>query len=271
MMPMSDNTLYDTPALFGQHMSEDDQRIFTAFYRELFAGYAMRTVHDCTIGAGGTTLPLAKLGYAVSGSDLNENLLNRAKVNFADAGFSPHLFSADLRNFGDALPGKVDCVLSTGNSLPHVDLNGFGDFLRSASSKLGAGGLLFFDLRNWDAILAERPIMHAIDPKVMTEREHRSVYLLFNWHDDGSVTFSFATSVDRDGKHVSLDILSAQTYYPLLRRDIEAALFEHGFDRIRYMDMDAQWLAPGMEKEKTGDFEKDFDAVQWYGVLAAKR
>jgi tRNA G10 N-methylase Trm11 len=76
---------------------------------------------------------LAKLGYTVTGSDLNENLLNRAKVNFEYYGFSPNLFIADFREIGELLDKNVDSIISTGNSLPHVNLEGFRAFLKSAS------------------------------------------------------------------------------------------------------------------------------------------
>lgn len=262
--------IYDTIALYNQHMSKDSQENFTLFYKELFSGLKITTIHDCSIGAGGPTLPLAKLGYIVSGSDLSENLLNRAKQNFSENGFYPELFLADFRNIGDFLKTKVDCIISTGNSLPHVNLAGFNTFLQSASTKLNNGGLLFFDIRNWDAIVKEKPIMHAVDPKIMTAEEHRSLYLLFNWHDDGSVTFSFATSVDKKGKHISLDIIHCPVYYPLLKNDIELNLLNNGYEVLKFADLDYLCLAKGMEKEKTGGFETDFNNIQWYGVLARK-
>ncbi len=262
--------LYDTGALYNQHMNDDEQQAFMGFYKDLFAEYAVKTIHDCSIGAGGTTIPLSRLGYKVSGSDLNKNLLDRAKLNFAQFNFDPHLFIADFREIGNCLEEKVDCIISTGNSLPHVDLLGFHSFLKSSSEKLTDEGLLFFDIRNWNTIVEEQPIIHAINPKIMTADEHRSVYLLFNWHDNGSVTFSFATSIDRNGKHVSMDVIPCPVYYPLLRADISKSLLEHGYELIKYIDMDAIWLAGGTEKEKTGVFDEDFANIQWYGVFARK-
>ena len=267
---MADKQIYDTSALYNQHMGEAEQQAFERFYKKLFAGYNIITIHDCSIGAGGTTLPLSKLGYIVSGSDLSKNLLNRAKINFEQHGFSPRLFIADFRNIGDFLDKKIDCIISTGNSLPHVNLNGIESFLESASKRLADKGLLFFDIRNWDAIIYEKPIIHAVDPKTMSADEHRSVYLLFNWHDDGSVTFSFATSIDQHGKHVSMDVISCPVYYPLLKSDISTCLTKHRFKLLRYIDMDDIWLAKGMEKSKSHNFEDDFTNIQWYGVLAQK-
>jgi hypothetical protein len=268
---MSNVTLiYDTNALYGQHMDNDSQEKFVKFYNELFSEYKISTIHDCSIGAGGTTLPLAKLGYVVSGSDLSENLLNKTKTNFSDNGFNPELFIADFRNVGEFLNQKVDCIISTGNSLPHVDLNGFNCFLRSSHEKINDNGLLFFDTRNWDTINEERPIINAIDPKIMTAEEHKSVYLLFNWHDNGSVTFTFATSIDKNGQHFSLNTISAPVYFPLLRNDISKGLKNNDYELIKYIDMDKYWLGKGMEKEKRGEFEKDYKNIQWYGVLARK-
>ncbi len=263
--------IYDTPALYGQHMGDQHQDAFMTFYRELFANCDIRTVHDCTIGAGGTTLPLARLGYTVSGSDISDNLLGKARENFAAFGLEPYLYHADLRRFDEGIRAPLDCVISTGNSLPHVNLEGVERFVKAAHRVLKDGGYLFFDIRNWDAIWDERPIIHAIDPKIMTADEHRSVYLLFNWHDDGSVTFSLANCYDRAGKHVSCDVVGVPPYYPLLRRDVLRVLSDNGFMLLRYVDMDAVWLAPGMEKSgKRGDFDADFDLIQQYGVFARK-
>jgi SAM-dependent methyltransferase len=263
--------IYDTTALYGQHMDNNSQEKLMKFYKDLFSKYKISTIHDCSIGAGGTTLPLAKIGYNVSGSDLNENLLNRAKTNFSDFGYNPKLFIADFRNLGDLLEDKVDCIISTGNSLPHVDLNGFNSFLKSAYGKVKDDGLLFFDIRNWDTINEEKPLINAVDPKEMTAEIHRSVYLLYNWHDNGSVTFTFVTSIDKNGKHMSINTISVPSYYPLLRNDISKKMAENGYELIEYVDMDKLWLAKGMEKEKAGDFEKDYKNIQWYGILARKR
>lgn len=73
--------MYETPVLFNQNMSKEQQDKLLNFYKEVFNDYDITTIHDCSIGAGGTTLPLAKLGYKVSGSDLSETLLNKAKEN----------------------------------------------------------------------------------------------------------------------------------------------------------------------------------------------
>ncbi len=206
----------------------------------------------------------------MSGSDLNENLLNRAKRNFAECGFAPDLFLADFREIGAHMAHKVDCMISTGNSLPHVDLEGFGAFLQSASEALGSHGFLFFDIRNWDALAEEKPIIRAMGSKTADTGERKSLYQLFNWHDNGSVTFSFATSIDQDERHVGMDVISCPAYYPLRKDDIVERLTRHGYRPLKFVDMDGLWIGRHMRKAKIGDFERDFPNIQWYGVLARK-
>lgn len=262
--------LYDTSALFNQNMSEEKQNKLLGFYREVFSKYNITTVHDCSIGAGGTTLPLAKLGYKVSGSDLSEGLVKKAKDNFKKAGFDIELFTSDFRNLEKKLKCSYDCILSTGNSLPHINNDDIQDFIKSMSSKINKNGFIFIDMRNWDKILDEKPIFSARDPFVMTEKEHTSLYQIWNWHDDQSVNFIFATSTDRNGKHEKTSLTFAPTYYPLKFKTYEKILNDHGFEIKRCFDVDYIWLGSKNEEAKTGDFERDFSKINWYGILAQK-
>ncbi len=60
-------SLYETPALYNQNMADDQQKKLYEFYKKIFKPYEIKTLHDSSIGACGTTIPLAKLGYEVSG------------------------------------------------------------------------------------------------------------------------------------------------------------------------------------------------------------
>jgi SAM-dependent methyltransferase len=263
-------SLYDTSALFNQNMSSSKQEIFLEFYKDVFGEYDIRTIHDCSIGAGGTTLPLATLGYQVSGSDLSENLLNKARENFRAHGFDGDLFVADFCELRYMLPGTYDCIISTGNSLPHVSNRDVSRFIEGVSAKLNPHGLLFIDMRNWDQILKEKPIFTARDPLVMTEEKHVGFYQIWNWHDDQSVDFIFVTSTDTKGKHEKTSLTYAPTYYPLKYRDYEQMLKEHGFMIRRCFDVDHLWVSPIHDESKTGNFEEDFDKIGWYAILAQK-
>lgn len=262
--------LYETAALFNQNMNPDKQQKFRELYTSLFSPYQVHSIHDCSIGAGGSTLPLASLGYRVSGSDLSQNLLDQAGRNFAAAGFNVRLFVSDFRSLAQTLTGPVDCLISTGNSLPHVNNQDAERFVRTATGLVNPGGLLFIDLRNWDKVLAERPVFSARDPLVMTADKHVSLYQIWNWHDDDSVDFIFATCTDLAGKHQKTAFTQAPRYYPLRYRDYLSMLGRHGFEPVRAVDLDDLWLGQADGTAKSGRFEEDFMQIGWYGVLARK-
>lgn len=262
--------LYETSALFNQNMNEKKQKKLLDFYGQVFNGFNIEKIHDCSIGAGGTTLPLAKLGYNVSGSDLSESLLTKASENFKRSGYDIELYLSDFRNLGETLHTTYDCIMSTGNSLPHVNNADVLDFIKVVSTKINKDGLLYIDIRNWDKILKEKPIFSARDPIVMNENEHTSLYQIWNWHDDQSVDFIFATSIDKNDKHEKTSLTFAPTYYPLKFTDYEKMLSNCGFEIKRCFDVDYLWLDSNVDKSKTGDFNEDFYKIQWYAILAQK-
>jgi hypothetical protein len=130
--------------------------------------------------------------------------------------------------------------------------------------------LLFFDIRNYDTLTKEKPVFMVDDPHIMTENDHVSIYRLFNWHDNGSLTISVVISIDKNGKHESHNIETCPIIYPLLRKDILNCFNESGYRLIKYVDLDDIWINRNLRYEKCRDFDKDFDNIQWYGVLAQK-
>jgi hypothetical protein len=156
--------------------------------------------------------------------------------------------------------------MSTGNSLPHVDAAGFRSFVQAARKCIRPNGYLYFDIRNWDKIIRERPVFVARDPLVMTAEKHESLYQIFQWNADDSVTFLFVTSVDENGVHADDYALVAPKYYPLLKRDIESILHDNGFELTLYHNVDALW-----HMDKNGaPGNTDFKTLDWYGALFKK-
>jgi len=262
--------LYKTTALYKQNMSEIQQKSFFDYYRKVFSEYDIKTIHDITIGAGGTTLPLAKLGYQVTGSDLSENLLEKAKENFMANGYNVQLKVGNFLELDQDMDSKVDCIISTGNSVPHVANGQVEKLVKLVHGQLNDGGLFYIDLRNWDKLLEEKQVFSAMDPLVMNENEHVCVYRICNWHDDDSVEFSFVTSISKAGKHVEAKSITAPTYYPLKRQTYKEMLEKNGFEVVAYYDMDDLWHYNDEKDKKCGDFESDYSVLNWYSVLAKK-
>ncbi len=115
-------------------------------------------VLDCACGMGTQAIGLARLGYAVVGSDLSPGLIGRARSEAARRGVSLPLSVADMRSlpFADA---SFDVVLAADNALPHLLTS---DDVFAALSEmrrvLRPGGRLLISTRDYDAIRRERPL-----------------------------------------------------------------------------------------------------------------
>ncbi len=104
----------------------------------------VRTVLECACGTGCLTVRLARKGYAMTGSDLSEDMLMVARQKALDAGqrFLPFVCQ-DMRHI--ALHKPVDAVIAACDGVNYL-LDGVEDFFRGAYKALKPGGLLLFDV-----------------------------------------------------------------------------------------------------------------------------
>jgi glycine/sarcosine N-methyltransferase len=116
-----------------------------------------RDVLDCSCGIGTQAIGLARRGYRVTGTDVSERSLERARVEAERLGATLSLGVADFRDLGP-VAGDFDVVLSCDNAVPHLlDDADVGLALRAMRSKVRPGGLLVIGVRDYDQPLVERP------------------------------------------------------------------------------------------------------------------
>ena len=104
-----------------------------------------KTVVDLACGTGNTTFPFAARGYQVTGVDLSDSMLERARVKAAKQGYSDIQFlQQDMRELN--LPTAVDlvtCLYDSINYLPSTAA--LAQTARQVFSALTPGGLFIFD------------------------------------------------------------------------------------------------------------------------------
>ena len=153
------------------------------------AGGVPRRLADVACGTGGHSRALAEAGFAVTGFDISEPALARARaaastlpVSFVKAGYG-ELAASDL--------GPFDIIMSLGNSLPHLTDQprlhaAFSDFGRA----LAPDGLLLLGLRNLPRAIAAGE--RWLPPKTCVDADG-SEWLIdrfYDWRSRGLIDFN---------------------------------------------------------------------------------
>jgi SAM-dependent methyltransferase len=112
------------------------------------------------------SLPLAQMGYVVTASDVNPNMLRRARQNFAAQEMMATFVRSDILDLEAKVRGPFDAVLATGNSLGHVPGDRLEDALHQMDAVLRPGGLLYFDTLNWDLVQERQQRFYLFNPLI---------------------------------------------------------------------------------------------------------
>ena len=142
------------------------------------------SVLDCACGIGTQAIPLAALGYRVAASDLSAGALEEAKRRAAARKVDICFRQADFRALDAVFAEQFDAVLAMDNALPHMLTGGdLADAVRSMVDRLRGGGLFAASIRDYDAILREKP---AYSPPYVhkTARGRRVLFQTWDWTGD---------------------------------------------------------------------------------------
>ena len=114
------------------------------------------SILDLGCGTGGHVLPLATRGFAMTGVDMSEKMVRRAKEKAKEAKVEADFSLGDIRKLD--LGKTFDAVISMFAVMGYQ--TGNQDFLlalQAARSHLESGGLFIFDAWFGPAVLRERP------------------------------------------------------------------------------------------------------------------
>lgn len=138
---------------------------------------------DCSCGIGTQALGLAALGHRVRATDISAQLVARAEREAQSRGLALDFGVTDMCDLGAQVEGEFDVVLSCDNALAHMlDDNHLDRAVAGMVAKMAPGGLLLASIRDYDALLAERP--HSAPPSAYdTPSGRRVVFQLWDWED----------------------------------------------------------------------------------------
>lgn len=182
---------------------------------------------DFTCGIGTQALPLARLGYQVTGTDISPASIRRAKAEAARRGIEAAFVCREAK--APWAGSRFDFAISADNSLAHFSKSDLAAALASVRSCLKPGAAFLASIRDYDSLRLSRPratpvrdLLGADPPRITGQ--------LWSWSECGgqlSVELFILERQDEWTTHVYPFILAAHG-----RRDVGDALKEAGFGNV---------------------------------------
>lgn len=227
---MAEVPLYDQFAAGYDLMTDWEIRLKSeaGFLRQLFEGFQVHSVLDAACGTGQHAMEFARWGLEVTGTDLSQPMIDRARENAGT--LSVRFVVAGLGEHREKAPGPYDAVTCLGNSLPHLlDGPALDDALEDFRAVLRPGGVLLLQNNNYDAILSQKRRFMGVASREVQGTE----YLFFRFFDLGPelITFHIVTFVKTAGSWSFSEDSTPQR--PVLQGDLVPRLARLGFRDIR--------------------------------------
>ena len=193
---------------------------------------------DCACGIGTQAIGLARMGHQVVASDLSEAAVHRAQVEARHRELTIAFCVSDMTSLNEVAESGFDLAISMDNALPHLSAGQLRQAAVAIRRKLKPDGLFMASIRDWDALIVERP---TIQKPVFYggPGSRRIVHQVWDW----------AASTSEEARytlHVYITVESEQgwkahhfvsEYRCLLRGELSAALSDAGF-------VDVRWIMP---------------------------
>jgi len=117
------------------------------------------------------------------------------------------------------------------------------------------GGWLFYDIRNWDKILADHTRFYTYNPTFQGETRVNLVQI-WDYNPDGTITFNLLYTLESDNRIFRREMLDC-TYHPVRRQ----YLLDH-LEKLGYTDIQLMCHPVAMPLKP--------EDADWYCVMARK-
>lgn len=171
---------YDKLFLDWQATTKEQALILDKIFKS--NGYSGQAkILDCACGIGTQAIGLAELGYNVVASDISERELEEARRRADERNVNISFKKADFRALSEAFAQEFDIIIAMDNALPHMlTVSDMERAIESITAKLAPGGIFVASIRDYDAILTDKPPYSA--PYIhRTENGQRVSFQTWSW------------------------------------------------------------------------------------------
>jgi glycine/sarcosine N-methyltransferase len=187
---------------------------------------------DCACGIGTQALGFASFGHRVVASDLSRAAVNRATREAGSRGLDISFRVSDMTSLKEIANRDFDVVAALDNALPHLTSDQLVCAIKAAGSKLKSNGLFIASIRDYDALILQRPTMQ--QPAFYgTEGNRRIVHQVWDWIDEARYTLHLFITTQSDQAWTTHHFLSE--YRALQRSEFSNVLQSTGFQDVRWL------------------------------------
>ena len=216
-------------SVYDRLMSDVDYPAWAAFYQTLLELYGLRTgkLCECACGTGGITIPLAGMGYQMTGADLSEEMLFEASQKARKAGAMIPFVKQDMRML--RLHRQMDGVLCTCDGVNYLpSASDVLAFFEAAWQAIRPGGALVFD------ISTPYKLKQVLGDNFVGDETADIAYLWKNvYHPENTSVQMMLSIFTRQQGETYVRISEQQTQYAYPLETLEALLAQAGFADIR--------------------------------------
>lgn len=197
-------------------------------------------VLDCACGIGTQAIGIARLGYHVTASDISEGELAEARERAAKNNVQIHFAQADFTALEDTFDQQFDIVMAMDNAIPHMlTAEALESAIRSMAGRIAEGGMFVASIRDYDAMLLEKP---PYSPPYIhkTEDGQRVSFQTWTWEGDN---YRLIQYIIDDAETLQISKFECE-YRATRREEMTDLLRKYGCTEVR-------WLFP----EETGFYQ----------------
>ncbi len=205
------------------------------FLSEQLRGAGPWSVLDCSCGIGTQAIGLALHGHRVHATDLSPVSVDCARRESTEFGVDITFGVADFCKLSESISDTFDVVISCDNSFAHcLHDDDLAAALTSIKSRLKPGGLLLISIRDYDALIADKPVFNSQHVQDMPDGR-RVAFQVWDWASDGRrYGVNQFLLKENDAGYELLDFETELR--ALLRDEIIAAVQSAGYEEVRWHD-----------------------------------
>jgi len=208
------------------------------FLAKQLGGPGPWSVLDCSCGIGTQAIGLALHGHRVHATDLSPVSVDCARRESTEFGVDITFGVADFCKLSASISGTFDVVISCDNSFAHcINDDDLAAALTSIKSRLNPGGLLLISIRDYDALVADKPVFNS-ECVQDTPDGRRVAFQVWDWANDGHRYGVHQFLIKQNNGAYEIQHFESELR-ALLRDEIMTAVQGAGYEEARWHDPEA--------------------------------